>query len=96
MVKLEHTMQCTLLRHAIQCKLWWGLITRCLPGTHVTPSPMKPGLQMHWKLPSVLVQVASAAQLLPPNAHSLMSACRYRIGQLKHNQKLLMTQKFST
>lgn len=40
---------------------------------HVTPSPEKPGLHTHTKLPRVLKHVASASQLSVPEAHSFTS-----------------------
>ena len=39
------------------------------------PSPLKPMLHMHVKLPIVLVQVALSSQLLRPTMHSSISAC---------------------
>ena len=45
------------------------------PGLHTRPLPVKPALQVHSKLPGVLVQRASLWQLSLPSAHSLISVC---------------------
>ena len=39
----------------------------------LTPSPLKPGLQLQWKLPKVLLQVAFSWQLSNSVVHSSMS-----------------------
>ena len=44
-----------------------------LIGLHTRPLPVKPALQVHSKLPGVLVQRASLWQLSLPCAHSLIS-----------------------
>lgn len=43
---------------------------------HLMPSPIHPGLQLHLKLPAVLVHTACLSQLCAPISHSLMSEKR--------------------
>jgi len=57
---------------------WLGYVVKIfefysdLP-SHVNPSPLYPGRQVHMKLPMVLVQVAAALQLPLFTAHSSIS-----------------------
>ena len=65
MVKYTLCPQCK--QHAVLCT------TKILPVQDI-PSPVKPALHVHVKLPSLFVQSALASQLLlPPGAHSSIS-----------------------
>ena len=43
---------------------------------HVIPFPLKPELQVHVKLPGILVHAALESQLSINEEHSLISRCR--------------------
>lgn len=58
---------------AVQAAVWYWLAPQVVHALQAMPSPVKPGLHAHVKVPGVFLQEASVEQLSVPRSHSSMS-----------------------